>query len=295
LGHWILLTSSLLLLVSLAVAHWHSNAYIRESVSAAAALVCLALVAETPNMVVVGGILSVWGLRFVLESRFSPVIAGAVVGVIGLVHAIAGGHSDYGHAITVSHMDVAFLATHLNPVTLFAVTQLVLLNRGIRESTRIDWLSINSGLVLLITLSISMAFALGLCTGGVQIDRMKVDALMRSSGSGGFLLFVALMSMHALIVATIEESLFRGVLQNGIRNLLGKKVGSRQAIWGSILISSVLFGLVHFRLGVDWMIGAAIAGVGYGVVYEISKGKLPFVVIVHALVILLITAVLRNG
>lgn len=294
-GHWILLTASVLLLVPLTVNQWSSSGYPKEAVSAAAALVCLILVAETPNMVVAGGILSLWGLRFVLESKYSPLVAGGVVGVIGLVHAIAGGHADYGHAITVSHADVAFLTTHLNPVTFFAATQLVLLNRGIRGSTRTDWLSIRPGLVLLITLSIVMAFALGLFTGGVEIDHLKIDALTRPSGSGDLLLFASMMLMHALIVATIEESLFRGVLQNGIRNLLGKSIGRTQAIWASTLLSSVLFGLVHFKLGIDWVIGAAIAGIGYGLVYEISKGKLPIVVMIHALVILLITTILRNG
>ena len=146
-------------------------------------------------MVVAGGILSIWGLRFVLESKYSPLVAGGVVGVIGLVHAIAGGHADYGHAITVSHADAAFLTTHLNPVTFFAATQLVLLNRGIRGSTRNDWLSIRPGLVLLITLSIVMAFALGLFTGGVEIDHLKIDALTRPSGSGDLLLFASMMLM----------------------------------------------------------------------------------------------------
>jgi len=294
LGHWVLLTASFLLLVPLSVNQWSSRGYPKEAISAVAALVCLVLVAETPNMVA-GWILSIWALRFVLESKYSPLVAGGVVGVIGLVHAIAGGHSDYGHAITVSHADVAFLTTHLNPVTFFTATQLVLLNQGIRGSTRTDWLSIGPGLVLLAALSIVMAFALGLFTGGVEIDHLKIDALTRSSGSGDILLLASMMSMHALIVATIEESLFRGVLQNGIRNLLGRSVGRTQAIWSSILISNVLFGLVHSRLGMDWMIGAAIAGVGYGVVYEISKGKLPIVVMIHALVILLITTILRNG
>lgn len=294
-GYWIVLTSSVLLLVPLTANQWSSRGYPKEAISAVAALVCLLLIAETPNVALAAGLLSVWGLRFVLESKYSPLAAGGVVGVIGLVHAIAGGHSDYAQAITVSHANVAFLTTHLNPVTFFAATQLVLLNRGIRRSTRIDWLAPRPILVLSITLSIVMAFALGLFTGGVEIDHPKIDALTRPSGSGDLLLFISMMCMHALIVATIEESLFRGVLQNGIKNLLGKRVGGTQAIWGSILLSSVLFGLVHFKLGIDWVIGAAIAGVAYGLVYELSKGKLPIVVMVHALVILLITTILRTG
>jgi membrane protease YdiL (CAAX protease family) len=222
-------------------------------------------------------------------------IAGVVVGGLGLLNALAGGHSENSNPIQIGIEGVVFVHAYINPVALFAVLQLVLLNKGIREKAEIDWLSKTPVLFGLVVTSIVAAFAFGLMTNGVSLDPQKASALVSIGHGGGAVLFISMMLMHALVVATVEESLFRGVIQSGLRELFGNRTDEKTAIWGAILTSNVMFGLVHYKLGIYWMIGAAIAGIGYGIVYELYKGRLSTVVAVHASVVLVITAVLQNG
>lgn len=265
----------------------------REVFSALAAVICFALVAETQNLIVLGGVVSTWALRYVLERKSSVLTAGWVVGALGVFHALAGGHAEHGHSFQIAYAGVQFVNAHLNPVSLFAALQLVILNRTIRTASTVNWLPKSPVNLFIVFSTITAAILFGLLTHGVRLDQLKIGAwaaLQVTSIS----LFVAMMIMHALVVATVEESLFRGVIQNGLREIIGRRTGPKTAIWSALFISNVLFGLVHFKLGIYWMLGAAIAGIGYGVAYEVSGGKLIAAIATHATMVLLITGALQN-
>uniref|UniRef100_UPI00106F3A1A CPBP family intramembrane glutamic endopeptidase n=1 Tax=Pseudomonas viridiflava TaxID=33069 RepID=UPI00106F3A1A len=65
-------------------------------------------------------------------------------------------------------------------------------------------------------------------------------------------------------------------LQNGLQNWFGH---AKFATPLAIAITASLFGLSHFGAGWEWVLLAAIAGVGYGVAFRF--GGLPAAVIGH--------------
>ncbi|MBI6702234.1 CPBP family intramembrane glutamic endopeptidase [Pseudomonas viridiflava] len=81
---------------------------------------------------------------------------------------------------------------------------------------------------------------------------------------------------NLLLVTVTEELFFRAYLQNGLQNWFGH---AKFATPLAIAITASLFGLSHFGAGWEWVLLAAIAGVGYGVAFRF--GGLPAAVISH--------------
>lgn len=83
-----------------------------------------------------------------------------------------------------------------------------------------------------------------------------------------------------LVTGLPEELLFRGIVQNGLRQTLGSPRAA-------LLLASVLFGLAHLNNGPspDWRYAflAALAGIFYGRAYERTRGLMAPAA-VHALV-----------
>jgi len=96
----------------------------------------------------------------------------------------------------------------------------------------------------------------------------------------------------ALIVALPEELFFRGILDTGLRRVF-------KPAWLSLLVSSVLFGLMHWnnRDELRWQLIyfalATVAGVFYGLAYRWT-GRLFAAILVHTLVDLFWQAFLRG-
>ena len=81
--------------------------------------------------------------------------------------------------------------------------------------------------------------------------------------------------VNAVVAAPIlEEYLMRGVVMNSIERSSGK-------VWAGILVSAVLFGLIHFIP--QQMLAATAAGVILGAIYAATR-SLTTVVLVHMLV-----------
>ncbi|MDC0610806.1 CPBP family intramembrane metalloprotease [Vibrio sp.] len=72
-----------------------------------------------------------------------------------------------------------------------------------------------------------------------------------------------------------EEVIFRGLLQRKLSDYKGPTIG--------IVVSSLVFGVVHFMGGWPLVLFASIAGLGYGVVYYHSQ-RLWIAVLLHFLV-----------
>ncbi|WP_338140494.1 CPBP family intramembrane glutamic endopeptidase [Cardinium endosymbiont of Oedothorax gibbosus] len=85
--------------------------------------------------------------------------------------------------------------------------------------------------------------------------------------------------MHNFFLVCMEEEIiFRGFLQNALQNAL-KNYTSKNELWAIIITSSV-FGMVHFQGGLTYIGLATIASVCYGYTYY-KTGKILCSMIVH--------------
>lgn len=86
----------------------------------------------------------------------------------------------------------------------------------------------------------------------------------------------AWMFANAFLTCMPEESLFRGMLQQGLTRVLGAR---RSAAWWPVAASSLLFGAVHAGGGVPLFVAATLAGVGYGLAYR--KAGIEAAIVAH--------------
>lgn len=81
---------------------------------------------------------------------------------------------------------------------------------------------------------------------------------------------------NLLLVTLVEEALFRGYLQGGLRRWLRGRPYAEEFALG---VAAGLFGLAHVAGGWPWMALATVAGLGYGWAYRV--GGLPAAVLAH--------------
>lgn len=72
----------------------------------------------------------------------------------------------------------------------------------------------------------------------------------------------ALVNLFSTCLA--EEAFFRGFVQHELG-----RAGPNRALWGGLglIVGAVLFGLVHYAGGVNYVIAGAVAGLGYGLAF----------------------------
>jgi uncharacterized protein len=80
------------------------------------------------------------------------------------------------------------------------------------------------------------------------------------------------------LTALPEEALFRHVIQGGLHEWLGP---SQRARWTAVVASGALFGLAHAGGGWVYVGLAAVAGIGYGLVYAMT-GSIVAAVLAHS-------------
>jgi uncharacterized protein len=82
---------------------------------------------------------------------------------------------------------------------------------------------------------------------------------------------------NLLFVCMAEEVIFRGFIQKKLKSLLMQKTNLSYL---HIIITALIFGLVHFKGGVLYIILAAISGLIYGYIYD-KTNKISCALIVH--------------
>jgi membrane protease YdiL (CAAX protease family) len=70
---------------------------------------------------------------------------------------------------------------------------------------------------------------------------------------------------NLLLVTLVEEALFRGYIQGGLRRYF-KHLPYGENL--ALLLASLVFGLAHVGAGWPWVLLASLAGVGYGLAYR---------------------------
>lgn len=77
---------------------------------------------------------------------------------------------------------------------------------------------------------------------------------------------------NLLLTCVVEEVFFRGVIQQKLARKFSPVIG--------ILVASILFGIVHFAGGINYMLVAILAGFLYGFIY-LQTGKLWQAILIH--------------
>lgn len=78
---------------------------------------------------------------------------------------------------------------------------------------------------------------------------------------------------NLMLTCTVEEAFFRGLVQRGLARIMPPQL--------AIALAALLFGLAHFAGGWTYMALAGIAGVGYGVAYQRSGGRIEAAILTH--------------
>jgi len=102
-------------------------------------------------------------------------------------------------------------------------------------------------------LCVSFILTPGLLSGYIEYDPKLPD-----------ILWIWVLN-NLLFVCMGEEVIFRGFLQSSLKVFLKKKP---YAVHLSIIISSIVFGLAHFKGGIIYVILASVCGWFYGYIYE---------------------------
>lgn len=125
----------------------------------------------------------------------------------------------------------------------------------------------------LVVASLMLVMIAGQLVKGEDFEMMEHEGLTVITDTPYLVLKVLFFGAFAVVVPIFEEMLFRGMLQSMIRRYLGSP-------WGAILISSVIFALMHTY----WMHLPALfmLSLGMGYAYERS-GSLARPIFVHAL------------
>ena len=90
------------------------------------------------------------------------------------------------------------------------------------------------------------------------------------------------LAYNLVFVCILEESFFRGILQNAlIRGF--HRIGLRYAAALGIVAAAALFGVAHFAGGATYVGLAAVAGIGYGTAYYLTQ-RLHYAVLIHFMV-----------
>ncbi len=182
--------------------------------------------------------------------------------VLGLGFGLLPGFApvQFGEAVAVKPDSVPYALGFRMDKALagFAVLALVL-----RVEARLDWRRIGVSTATALALTLPLVFVPGLGLGHVRWVPGLPDVQWLTIWAATNLLFAA----------AVEEALFRGVLQRWLAARLGVPV--------AVLGAAVLFGLAHFGGGVGYVLLATLAGIGYGLAYQISGQRLAAAILSH--------------
>ncbi|WP_029770550.1 CPBP family intramembrane glutamic endopeptidase [Pseudogulbenkiania sp. MAI-1] len=78
----------------------------------------------------------------------------------------------------------------------------------------------------------------------------------------------AFLAINLLFTCVAEEAFFRGLIQERLTHWVG---GRRSLAWLPVVVSAVLFAMVHAAGGSRYVLLAAIAGLGYGLAYAKTR------------------------
>lgn len=176
--------------------------------------------------------------------------------LIGLVQHLLPGFS---HTLVLDKVSVSPLSRpysmYLNFDKVMAGLILYVTSDSIVSERSIDKTSIKQTLIVLLS-CVTFILIPSFLSGHVRFD-FKIPGIL-----GIWVLH------NVLFVCMAEEVIFRGFLQKLLLSFLKNVPGMN---YGSLLISSLFFGLHHFKGGMIYVLLASICSLFYGYVYEKTK------------------------
>lgn len=193
-----------------------------------------------------------------LRSPLLQVLSGLLIIVLSIglgMHLFPG----FRNLLVIDHVQLTRDAVPYTMVLTFdkPLAGILLLGIGIERIARLsDWANLfkrNTGIMLSwIVLPILAALAIGF----IRFEP-KIPAFL------GLWIITNL-----LLVCTAEEAFFRGFIQQSLTRLLQC---FRYGALIAIVISAILFGLAHYAGGIQYIMLATLAGIGYGSIYHRTK------------------------
>ena len=144
---------------------------------------------------------------------------------------------------------------------------LILLYQAIAERKPFHSVDLKKGLfALLITLggTVALAYTIGLIRWEPKIP----------------VFFISWILSNLFITAAAEEGFFRGLIQYRLYKTLSSITHHAGAL--SIVIAGTVFGIAHMAMGYTYVVAAIVAGIGYGLVFHVTK-RLEFSILTHFL------------
>ena len=138
------------------------------------------------------------------------------------------------------------------------------------------WIAGSAIAVMAARIAVLLIFEPLLDFAGPQITRPST----REALEGNFPLLLALLPLMWVVVF-FEEWMLRGILLNAIAEYLGPKLSSWMT---AVLISSLIFGLLHWGRGSRAIVSSTLGGIVYGTAYVLLKRNLWPAVVGHCLV-----------
>jgi len=114
-----------------------------------------------------------------------------------------------------------------------------------------------------------------------KITKSKHDHSVIDAVKGNWKVFLQWLFMVWILVAVIEEGIYRGYLMTEMRDLIGVSLG---ALIINLLLSSLVFGLSHGYQGTSGMISTGIVGVILGIIFILSDFNLWLVIFTHGFI-----------
>ncbi len=95
-----------------------------------------------------------------------------------------------------------------------------------------------------------------------------------------FRFLVLFITLQLISACLAEEVFFRGFIQQKLYGLFKRESIVQKTV--PLIITSILFGMAHFGGGIIYMIAASFAGLGYGLIYQVTK-RIEYSILAHAL------------
>ncbi|SFE64907.1 CPBP family intramembrane glutamic endopeptidase [Thermophagus xiamenensis] len=201
--------------------------------------------------------------------------------------------------LTVNYIISIFIDRHLTDITAYDslgfwlmisnFTLMTLIVIGYKKYANLKWRDLGLGKPqnwwqpILVFVGLYVAFQLFARYVSPEIvklgDRPNVSHLMSLKGNMQGLV-IALVVVW-ITAAFLEELIFRGFLLNAINKLLGS---TKWSMWASVVISSVIFGLIHAYQGITGILITGSVGFIFGLAFIINGRRLWPVMLMHGII-----------
>ncbi|WP_455210362.1 CPBP family intramembrane glutamic endopeptidase [Kaarinaea lacus] len=166
----------------------------------------------------------------------------------------------FNNPLIVDHM---ILTTGSKPFTLywnydkaFTAFFLILLYQSVQKPSFVSTGNIKKGVIALVATFI-LTFIFAYLLGLIRWEPKFPEYLFLWSLSNLF------------ITAAAEEAFFRGIIQSQLYQALSSYTKYAGAV--SICTAGIVFGIAHFAMGFAYILAAIVAGLGYGLVFHLTK------------------------